>query len=53
MTVMSQNSDPDDCLSCRITSGGGLIGASFYVIAQAKRFQSFSRIVIGGIGSGN
>lgn len=47
---MPQNSE--DCLACRLTSGGGLIGAGIYVIAQAKKFNSFSRRGITAIGTG-
>ena len=45
--------DPKYCWQCRLISGGGLIGASAYVINCGKKLHRFSKHGVTTIGYGN
>lgn len=45
--------DSKDCWQCRLVSGGGLMGAGFYVSHHGKKLLGFSRYVVTLIGYGN
>lgn len=41
--VAQRHTVKEDCLACRLISGGGLIGISLYTYSQARKHQSFNK----------
>lgn len=48
----------EDCIACRLISGGGLIGISLYTFTQARNHKSFNKAglmavtaVVAGVGA--
>lgn len=44
--------DIASCLSCRIVSGGGLVGAGIYLISQTPKQTFFGRAVLSVLSAG-
>lgn len=46
------NAKPDDCLSCRLISGFGIIGIGAYIYYQARHRKSLEKYTMNAISGG-